>query len=160
MELNYLASFLIAFIPLIIAYFWYQPTGQLAQWSGQKLVDPRAITWKQALALLALSMALIFGYMHLIIHQLGFYELFFTDIMRGSKEAEVIAAEFLAQYGDKHRHFGHGAFHGAINAFVFPLPFIVCFAVLHQQTVRAVVYHFLYWLFTSILVGGLIAAFV
>jgi len=144
MNLNYLAFFLISFIPLLIAAAWYRPKLSLG---------------KIAIAFL-LSFTLVYGYINLIIHQMGFYELFFTDIMRGSEEAPKIVEEFLAKYGDKHRHFGHGVFHGAINAFVFALPFIGFFALLENRNWRWIGKHFGYWLVTSMVIGGLISEFV
>jgi len=49
-----------------------------------------------------LSFTLVYGYINLIIHQMGFYELFFTDIMKGSEEAKLITQDFLSKYGQKH----------------------------------------------------------
>ena len=91
---------------------------------------------------------------------MGFYELFFTDIMTGKEGAQEIVDEFLGKYGDKHRHFGHGVFHGAINAFVFALPFVALHAILENKTFKYVMLHFLYWLVTSMVIGGLISEFV
>ena len=75
---------------------------------------------------------------------MGFHELFFTDIMKGSDEAKDIVDNFLSKYGDKHRHFGHGVFHGVINAFVFALPFIDVVAILDKRTKYFVYHHFTY----------------
>lgn len=91
---------------------------------------------------------------------MGFYELFFTDIMKGSEEAKAITSEFLSKYGQKHRHFGHGVFHGAINAVVFALPFIGFFALLEKRSAKFYGLHLGYWLVTSMLIGGLISEFV
>ncbi len=91
---------------------------------------------------------------------MGFYELFFTDIMKGNEEAKQIVDEFLAVYGRKHRHFGHGVFHGVINAFVFALPFIGIHALLDNKTMKYVIHHFSYWLITSAVISGCISEFV
>ncbi len=161
MNLNYTAFFLIAFIPLIIAYFWYQPNSRIAKWAGvPDFIDLTTLRPLQILWAFLLSFTLVYGYINLIIHQMGFYELFFTDIMKGSAEAKQITEEFLAKYGDKHRHFGHGVFHGAINAFVFALPFIGLHALLAGKKTQYVVFHFSYWLVTSMIIGGLISEFV
>jgi len=105
-------------------------------------------------------LAIVYGYMNLVIHQMGFYELFFTDIIQGNKESELVVSEFLNQYGNKHRHLGHGLFHGVINAFVFALPFVGFQAILNGKSWKYIVYNFLYWLLTSIIIGGLISEFV
>ncbi len=91
---------------------------------------------------------------------MGFYELFFTDIMMGSDEAQIIVDNFLDEYGNKHRHFGHGVFHGIINAFVFALPFVGIHAILESKGLKYVLHHFLFWLLTSAIVCGLISEFV
>ena len=161
MHLNYTAFFLIAFIPLLIAAFWYHPNSPMLKWAGvHHLVQPSALRPLQILWAFLLSFTLVFGYINLIIHQMGFYELFFTDIMKGSAEAKQITEEFLAKYGDKHRHFGHGVFHGAINAFAFALPFIGLHALLAGKKTKYVLLHFSYWLVTSMIIGGLISEFV
>lgn len=158
MNLNYTAFLLIAFIPLMIAYIWYHPKLGMTNWAGEPNLPklrPLQILWA-----FILSITIVYGYINLVIHQMGFYELFFTDIMKGSTEAQQIVDEFLAKYGDKHRSFGHGVFHGAINAVVFALPFIGFHALLGQKSSKFIWLHFLYWLITSMIIGGLIAAFV
>lgn len=161
MNLNYSAFFLIAFIPLVLAFFWYHPNSKIVKWANQDIqINLAALPFKTIIWAFLLSFTLVYGYINLIIHQMGFYELFFTDIMKGSAEAKQITTEFLEKYGDKHRHFGHGVFHGVINAFVFALPFISFQAILTEQKTRYVVFHFGYWLITSMIIGGLISQFV
>ncbi len=160
MNLNYLAFFLISFLPLLIGFFWYNPKSSISRWAGESYRSPRDFRPAQILMLFFLSFLLVYGFINLVIHQLGFYELFFTDIMKGSTEAEKVVADFLSVYGDKHRHFGHGVLHGVLNAFMFALPFIGAHAVLDRKSKRYVVYHFSYWLITCAIVGGCISEFV
>ncbi len=161
MDLNYLAFFLISFIPLMLGRFWYRPQSSILKWSGEHPIISQS-KWNIAKYLWAfiLSITLIYGYINLIIHQMGFYELFFTDIMMGKEEAQQIVDEFLAQYRYKHRHLGHGIFHGFINAFVFALPFVGFFAMLENKGYKFYLLHLSYWLVTSMIVGGLISEFV
>ena len=160
MNLNYTAFFLISFIPLFIGYYWYHPKSAISKWSKIDFSEPRKLSFVQVLILFVLSFTLVYGYINLIIHQMGFYELFFTDIMMGKEESAKIVEEFLAKYGQKHRHFGHGVFHGAINAFVFALPFVGISTILDKRDKKYLIHHFSYWLITSIIIGGLIAEFV
>jgi len=161
MDLNYIAFFLIAFIPLIIAYLWYHPNSfiskkfAIASYENGINFSLGKLIWA-----FLLSFTLVYGYMNLVIHQMGFYELFFTDIMQGKVESKKVVDDFLSKYGNKHRHFGHGVFHGVINAFVFALPFIGFFALLENKLARFYYLHLGYWLITSAIIGGLIAAFV
>ena len=161
MNLNYLAFFLIAFVPLIIGAFWYHPNSPMLRWANvEDFKKPSQIGIGKIILAFILSFTLVYGYINMIIHQMGFYELFFTDIMLGSEEAVQVTQDFLSKYGQKHRHFGHGAFHGAINAFVFALPFIALHALIENKTFRYVILNFSYWLVTSIIIGGLISEFV
>ena len=160
MNLNYLAFFLISFIPLIIGYFFYSPNSIITKWSGETFKSPQKFSTTQIILCFLLSVALVFGYINLVIHQMGFYELFFTDIMLGSTEAEKIVQDFLGKYGDKHRHFGHGVLHGILNAFGFALPFIGIHAILDNRNLKYVAHHFSYWLITSAIIGGCISEFV
>ncbi len=160
MDLNYTAFFLIAFIPLIIGMYWYHPKSFISRYSKVEFINIRDIGFIRILMLFLLSFTLVYGYINLIIHQMGFYELFFTDIMLGNHESELIVKEFLGKYGHKHRHFGHGVFHGVINAFVFALPFVSIHAILDKRDKKYIIHHFSYWLITSIIIGGCISEFV
>lgn len=160
MNLNYLAFFLISFLPLIIGGYWYHPKSFISKYSKMEFARRSDIGIGKILFLFVLSFALVYGYINLVIHQMGFYEMFFTDIMLGNSESERIVNEILSKYGDKHRHFGHGVLHGIINSFLFPLPFISAIAILEGKDKFYVIHHFSYWLITSAVIGGCIAAFV
>lgn len=160
MNLNYLAFLLISFIPLIIGGYWYHPKSFISKYSKIEFVKRSELNFAKIFILFILSFTLVYGYINLIIHQMGFYELFFTDIVLGNHESERFVNEFLSKYGDKHRHFGHGVFHGIINSFVFPLPFISAIAILEKKDKLYVIHHFSYWLITSAIIGGCISAFV
>jgi len=159
MNINYPVVALISLLPIIIGYFWYNPKWRLFK-SAVHHTDFSNISITKLIILYILSVTIVYGYMNLIIHQMGFYELFFTDIMMGSEEAKQITQDFLSKYGNKHRHFGHGIFHGAINAFVFALPFIGSYAIINNKNKSFVLYHFGYWFITSLIIGGLISEFV
>lgn len=161
MQLNHFSHALIALVPLILGWIWYKPTMPWVKWASSKVElkvkRPSVIGF---LILYCLSGALVFVYMNLIIHQIGFYELFFTDIMRGSEESKQIAEEFLAVYGQKHRHLGHGLFHGLIDAFALALPFLVFYNVVEKVDWKRTTVHFGFWVLCSTLIGGLVAEFV
>ncbi len=161
MNLNYTAFFFISFVPLIFAAFWYHPNSPMRKkWNMEGIINPLKLSIPKKIFAFILSVAFVYAYMNLVIHQLGFYELFFTDIMKGNAEAKQIVDEFLAEYGEKHRHFGHGVLHGLINAFILPLPIIGFQAILQDKPMSFIYLHFGYWLVMSMLIGGLIAAFI
>jgi len=73
MNLNYTAFFLISFIPLIIAAIWYNPKSPIVKWAGIEGLS--GLKWGQGLIAFLLSFTLVYGYINLVIHQMGFYEL-------------------------------------------------------------------------------------
>ena len=136
---------LIAFIPLIAFYLFYfrKNNGNLS-----------IIQW-----LLAYLCSLAFTYtnMTLVVHQVGFYELFFTDIMKGNAGAQQTVTDFLTIYGDKHRHIGHGLLHGAINWICFGIPILLFCSFLSNEIKSELKKHTLIWLLVSMLIGALLA---
>jgi len=70
MNLNYLAFFLISFIPLIIGYYWYHPKSMISKLSGEDNPGFQQIGLGKLLLLFAASFALVYGYINLIIHQM------------------------------------------------------------------------------------------
>jgi len=144
----------------VIGWFWYHPKSVVAKAIGIKTKIKSQFGFVRLLCLFILSIGFVYGYMNMIIHQLGFYELFFTDIMLGKSGAQELVSDFMSEYGEKHRHFGHGLLHGTINAFLFALPIIALFTILENETFKYLLFHFLYWLVTSLIIGGLISVFV
>jgi len=146
---------------LLIGRFWYHSDSWiLRKFKVTSEIGYIHLKWHQWLLAFLMSGLLVYGYMNLVIHQMGFYELFFTDIMMGKEASKLIVEEFLGKYGQKHRSFGHGVFHGAINAVVFCLPFVVMHTFLDKKESSVMKVHFTYWLVTSMIIGGLISEFV
>ncbi len=162
MDFNYTAIFLIGMIPLLVGIIWYRRGNIILKSIGSTSVffGTRPFSFKQVIIIYFFSLILVFAFMNVVIHQMGFYELFFTDIMKGSDSAQQIVDEFLAVYGDKHRHAGHGFFHGVINAFCFVLPLLVFYGFLDSKSIKETLFHFGYWLITCALVCTCIAEFV
>lgn len=158
MDINYLAFFLIAFVPLILGYFWYDPQRPDIRRVG--LTGVENFTVLKKLFFFLSSLSIVYVYMNLVIHQLGFYELFFTDIMKGSESAQQIVDEFMSLYGGKHRHLGHGILHGALNAVLLWVPVIGSYCILSNRSWLHFRVHFIYAFVATVIVSGLIAAFV
>lgn len=161
MELNHIAHALIALLPFVLGFIWYRKSNPWIWWAyPEGSFTPRKIGLFGYLLLYFLSLSLVFVFMNLIIHQIGFYELFFTDIMKGSEQAKQTAETFLSEHGMKHRHFKHGLFHGVIDAFAMSLPFLAFYFVLERLTWKQAAVHFGYWFICSAGIGALVAQFV
>lgn len=153
MELNHVNWLLIALVPIVLGVIWYNPH---LPWNVRSYKKLKWFHWPW---FYIISAGFTYGYMNLIIHQLGFYEIFFTDIMKGVPGTQEIVDEFMKKYGDKHRHFGHGVMHGILNAVLLGIPFL-WFTLFFSGKSDRFWNHFIYILFTSALVGGLISEFV
>ncbi len=160
MNLNYFAFAIISLVPLMLSYFWYSENSLFKNIFKIELNSLPSLSLKYFLLYYFMGVTMVYGYMNLVIHQLGFYELFFTDIMLGNEESKQVVNEFLSKYGTKHRHFFHGVFHGGIIAFGFCLPMLVMLKILGEISMKRMFFHFTYLLVTSLIIGGLISAFI
>ena len=158
LEINIIVFLLICFVPFLTGWIWYSEKSPIR--SNHEFPTTFNLSWKQAIGVYVLLVLLIFGFMNIIIHQIGFIELFFVDMMEGDRQAIALVEELMREHGNKHRHLGHGLYHGGINAVAFALPFIVFSALIEERGIRFILYHFSYWFITCILVGGFIGAFV
>ena len=121
---------LVAFIPLIIGFIWYNPkVFGLAWLRSAEITEERAQSG---------NMLKIFGVTYLFsilaaymlamitVHQSGMVQLFlFDDIIKdSSSEAAKLLTSLMENYGDRHRTFGHGIIHGLEAGLFFGLPMI------------------------------------
>ena len=157
MHLNLPIFFLICWLPLVLGYVWYNIIMNRDHSSIEKTLIQRLM---QVIILYILSIGFVFALMNLTIHQIGYYELFFTDIMKGSAEAKSVTEAFLTEYGAKHRYFSHGVFHGVINGLTIPVPIIIGLTYLGYLDRQYLTKHITYWVVTCALVCGLLAEFV
>jgi len=67
--------------------------------------------------------------------------------------------KFMAQYGDLHRSFGHGAVHGLIAAIALALPFIGINALFEKRSWKYIGVHFGYWVVVLVLMCGILCKF-
>jgi len=67
--------------------------------------------------------------------------------------------DFMSNYGNKYRTFGHGALHGVITAIFFVLPLIGINALFENKTFKYILIHLGYWALTLGLLGGVACTF-
>ena len=166
MELfNFYVLPLSAFIPLIVGFIWYQPNvfGQrLADTTGesiQQISQPKSFG---NIALIYLFGLLLSYIMTLVsVHQIGVFQLFFLDASFAdtSSEFRTFTNDFLAQYGSRHRTFGHGIIHGAEASFFFSLAILGISALLTGKSLKTIWIHVGFWVVTCSLMAGINCAF-
>jgi len=97
-----------------------------------------------------------------VVHQNGLISLFLVDpdFANTGSDAYRYVQNFKDKYGMVHRSFGHGAFHGALLGTLTSLPYIGSLAFHEKRSFKYVMIHCGYWILCSILMGGLICAWV
>ena len=154
-----------AFIPLIIGFIWYRPNvfgTRLAETTGAPIEQ---ITQSKSMGQMVLVylFGLLLSYIMMLVsvHQIGVFQLFFLEssFADASSEFRSFTNDFLAQYGTRHRTFGHGMIHGAEASFCFSLAILGISALLTGKSLKSIWVHVGFWVITCSLMAGVNCAF-
>ena len=163
MPSNFYLHFLIALVPMVIGAAYYHPKVVGSAWMRVNGFTEASLQEANMALIFGLaylfSLMLSFFYTSLVIHQASITSLFVPEIIEAEDnpiKTEIMA--LLANYGDRHRNFGHGAVHGIFTAIFFALPIIAINALFDRRSRTYILIHFGYWLLTLILMGGLLCA--
>ena len=164
MELNWIAVFVAALIPLAIGFIYYHPKVLGNAWVkevGMTEADMQGANMLKIFGLTFLfSLFLASTIMPMVIHQFSVYSLFADDpsAMDATTESGAYLADFMSRYGDKFKTFQHGAFHGGLSALFFAMPILGINALFERRSFKYILIHTGYWVITLALMGGLICA--
>lgn len=162
MPTNFWMFFVVALIPLMVGAFYY----------NDKIVGN---TWKKVNGftdedLSGANMGLIFGLTYLcsviiafflqtvVIHQSGVFGVLMPDAMESGSETQKLFNDLMAQFGDNHRSFKHGAMHGAMAALLLIAPALGINAMFERRGWKYVLIHAGYWVISLALMGGILCA--
>lgn len=100
-----------------------------------------------------LSVMLASAVMTAVIHQFGV-----SSLVGGNPELLTtgVGGDFMAEYGNNFRTFGHGAFHGTILGIFFVLPVLGTNALFERKGGKYIFINVGYWTLTLALMGGVI----
>ena len=165
METNVYMFFVAALVPLVIGAAWYNPMLFGNTWlKASGLTEEDTQTGNMLLIFgltylmgLFLAGAVYFG----VVHQTGFNSLMASEPGYGEAGSGIqnCVDEFMSKFGDKHRSFGHGAFHGAFLGILFATPVIVVISLFERRSFKYIAVHAGYWILTLGIMGGLLCAF-
>lgn len=157
--INPIAIPIAAVAALFIGALWYHPEyGFGIPWMrAAEMTEERmkkgniAVIFILALLFAALLSVLLAQFTN---HQFGALSLAGGDpeLAKPSYEA------FIADYGNAHRTFGHGALHGAIFGVLGALPIIGTIALLERRSAKYIFIHVGYWIVTLSIMGGILCA--
>lgn len=161
-QANWLILPIAAFCPLIIGYIWYHPSvlgTKLSQITGEPLLENRSIGKTALIYIFSIALAYILTLMS--VHQSAIYQLFFMDpeLANATSKYNVFINEFMSEYGDRHRSFGHGMVHGAEAGLMFGLSLIGITTLMQNKPLKQVWIHLGFWILCCSLMAGLTCAF-
>ncbi len=164
MDYNTPVWFLAALIPMFTGFLWYHPAVFGTAWMRTAgLVDSDLQRGRMPVILgfvYGFSVLIAFMLTSVVVHQSGFFSLFAMEYAAGDETIVALVDDVLNTYGDKHRHFGHGALHGGIGAIALAIPVIAINALFERRSWKYSAIHAGYWFITLCLMGGVICQFI
>ena len=165
MELNWIALFGAALIPLVTGAIWYNPKVFGTAWMRESGVTEESMK--------GANMAMIFGFTYLlsllfslilstmVIHQGHLSSILINEPGFQDPQSEVgqMFAAFMENYGQNFRTFKHGIFHGVLAGFLFALPVLGINALFERKSFKLIALNAGYWFLTAGLMGGVISAY-
>lgn len=152
--INFYAIVVAAIVPLFIGAIWYNPKLFGNLWmKASGMTEEKMKTGNIAVifgATLVLSIMLAFTVNGMVIHQVGATQLAYTN-----PDAESFNA-FMAEFGNMHRSFGHGALHGGIGAIFFALPVLGINALFERKGWKYILINVGYWTVTLTIMGAIL----
>ncbi|MCF8257008.1 MAG: DUF1761 domain-containing protein [Flavobacteriales bacterium] len=163
---NLLVLLAAAIIPTVIGFIWYNPKVFGNAW--MKAADMSEEKMKGAnMAVifgvsLLLSFLLAFSMAPIVIHQFGVMGMLESAMRPESPtmaEATTLFNSLMETYGSNHRHFGHGALHGAMTALLLVLPIMGTNALFERKSFKYIAINAGYWAVTLAIMGGIVCQF-
>jgi hypothetical protein len=162
--MNAFAILVAALIPLVIGSVWYNEKVLGKAWmkaSGMTVEKTQSGNMLLIFGLtFVFSLLAAFELSTIVVHQGGVFSLLFSEpgFDDPSSEVRQFFDSFMAEYGDKHRTFGHGALHGGIAGVFLALPIIAIVSLFERKGWKYIAIHAGYWVVSLALMGGLISA--
>jgi len=166
MYFNIWAILVATLVPLVIGFIWYNPKVFGNAWmkaTGMTMEQAESANMPKLLGLCFLFAFLVsFVLNGVVIHQNGFLSLLGMDPDFGKAGTQLnnYVENFKSTYGNLHRSFGHGAIHGGVFGLLTALPMIGTHAMYEQKSFKYIAINAGYWIVCSIIMGGIICAWV
>ena len=162
MPTNFYMFFIAGIIPMLVGAAYYSPMLAGKSWMKVNGFKEEDLQGGNMLAIFGgayiLSVIVALGLSGIVIHQPSVLQLGVPEVSKVGSPEQLQMIEYMKMFGDKHRNFGHGAFHGGIITVLFILPIIGINALFERRGWKYVFIHFGYWLITLTLMGGLLCA--
>ncbi|WP_299121289.1 DUF1761 domain-containing protein [uncultured Winogradskyella sp.] len=160
MEFNFLAVLVAALVPTIVGFLWYNPILFGNAWMKEAGMTEEKIKGGNMVVIfgvsLLLAILLSFFTHFLVIHQMGALGMVGTEV----ENALPSYGAFMADYGNTHRTFGHGALHGAMAGIFFVLPLFGMNGLFERKSWKYIFINAGYWTLTLTIMGAIVCGWV
>lgn len=166
MEFNFLMTALAALVPMVIGFLWYGPMLFQNAWMKELGFTKESLEGGNMALIFGLSYVLSFLFafllQSLVIHQFGAQSVLMGEpgFVEGTGEAFTYFEEFMQNYGDRFRTFGHGALHGGLIGVFVVLPVMGTNALFERKSFKYVAINVGYWVVTMAIMGGILCQWV
>jgi hypothetical protein len=163
LNFNYIVVIVSTFIPVLFAKIWFSESTRsffmLAPLNRKNDSSNKSILFYAIIILLSLFFSISMHFQ--VIHQFHFKSMFLDEVGFNESQGSAFKAfEYIMDsYGDKFRTYGHGLFHGLLNAIFIVLPILFLFKIEFNFTKKALLYYWLYFALTMMIVGSIICHF-
>lgn len=158
MEMNFLAIIAAALSTLMVGFIWYNPKVFGTIWmreSGMTEEKAKTANMVKTFGMVILfSLMLAFFLPQVVIHQVGAMQLIGGDTANALPSYHA----FMADYGNHHRSFGHGALHGGMAGLFFALPVIGISSMFEMKSWKYILINAGYFIVSMAIMGGIICA--
>lgn len=162
MKFHFYIPFVVALIPLLIGFIWYNPKVFGKAW--MKAADITEDKMKGAnMAVMfgvtyLLSLFAAFGLIAITIHQTHLFSMMADEpgIQDSTSEAGMLFKTLIDKYGNNFRTFKHGAFHGVLMGLMLALPVLGINAIFERKSFKYIAINVGFWIVCLALMGGTI----
>ena len=162
---NWWLILVVALIPLVIGFIWYNPKVFGNAWMRTAEIDEERAQSGNMLKIFGLTylFSILAAYMLAMgsVHQSGIIQLFLGDpaLEDPNSAISTFVNEFMTTYGDRHRSFSHGVIHGIETAVFYGLALIGINCLFERRPFKYALIHLGYWIVCFAIMGGLLCQF-
>ncbi len=164
MPSNWYMFFVAGLIPILVGMVYYNKNVIGNTWMKLNGFTENTLKEKNPNMVVIMGMTYLFSVMiafimsGIVIHQTSVYSMMMPEVMQAGSEAETTFNELMKTYGERYRGFRHGAVHGIFLSIFIALPVIGINALFEMRGWKYILLHFVYWLVSLALMGGLICS--